>query len=244
MKIDRNTVAIITGANGGIGSAIAKKLDEQGVKLVLTTRDISSLQSLENELTSSPLLVEMDVADSDSVSQAFSTILETHDRIDLLINVAGVMPLTYLKNRHLEEWLQTIEVNVKGTLRTIHGVLPSMKSQKSGHIVNIASVDGKELYAGGAVYGASKAAIIALSRVMRMELSPEFNIKVTSIEPGTVDTDLRDDITDQELLDDKDYGGDEPQLNPEDIASAVLYAISEPDHVNVNEILIKPTGKA
>ena len=118
-----------------------------------------------------------------------------------------------------------------------------MKRQNSGHIVNITSVDGKELYQGGAVYGASKAAIIALSRAMRMELSPEFNIRVASIEPGTVDTNLRDDITDKELLEDKDYGGDEAKLQPEDIAQAVLYVLNQPSTVNVNELLIKPTGK-
>ena len=154
------------------------------------------------------------------------------------------MPLSYLKNLHLEEWLETIEVNLKGILRCTHEALPFMMKQKDGHIVNIASVDGKELYKGGAVYGASKAGIIALSRAMRMELSPEFNIRITSIEPGTVDTDLREDITDKELLKDKDYGGDEPKLDPQHIADAVWYAISQPDSVNVNELVVKPTGKS
>ncbi|WP_417593032.1 SDR family oxidoreductase [Owenweeksia hongkongensis] len=240
----KNKVAIITGANGGIGSAIAKKLDENGCRLILTARDTADLKHLQKQLSNTVQIIEMDVSSNTSVENAFKQILEKNPNVDILINVAGVMPLTYLKNLHLEEWLNTIEVNVKGILRTLHGVLPSMKSQKSGHIVNIASVDGKELYEGGAIYGASKAAIIALSKAMRMELSPEFNIKVTSIEPGTVDTDLREDITDKELLDDKDYGGDEPMLNPEDIARAVIFALSEPDQVNINEILIKPTGKS
>ena len=210
----------------------------------MAARSIDTLQSLQNELKNPSLVVEMNVSSTESVAKAFSQVLQKFKTIDVLVNVAGVMPLTYLKNLHLEEWLETIEVNVKGILRTLHGVLPSMKENNKGHIVNIASVDGKELYKGGAVYGASKSAIIALSRAMRMELSPEFNIKVTSIEPGTVDTDLREDISDKELLKDKDYGGDEPQLNAEDIARAVLYAVSEPDQVNVNEILIKPTGKS
>ncbi|WP_417602355.1 SDR family oxidoreductase [Owenweeksia hongkongensis] len=240
----KNKVAIITGANGGIGSAIAKKLDENGCRLILTARETDDLKHLQKQLNNTVQIIEMDVSSNTSVENAFKQILEKNPNVDILINVAGVMPLTYLKNLHLEEWLNTIEVNVKGILRTLHGALPSMKSQKSGHIVNIASVDGKELYEGGAVYGASKAAIIALSKAMRMELSPEFNIKVTSIEPGTVDTDLREDITDKELLDDKDYGGDEPMLNPEDIARAVIFALSEPDQVNINEILIKPTGKS
>lgn len=243
MKLN-DKIVVLTGANGGIGSAIARQLDEKGCKLVLTARSIENLKPLQNELKNTALLVEMDVSDTKSVRDAYERILEKFDTIDILINVAGVMPLTYLKNLHLEEWLETIEVNVKGLLRTIHSTLPVMKEQRSGHIINIVSVDGKELYEGGAIYGASKAAVIALSKAMRMELSPEFNIKVTSIEPGTVDTDLRKDITDKELLEDKDYGGDEPKLNPEDIARAVIYALSEPEGVNINEILIKPTGKS
>lgn len=240
----KDKIVVITGASGGIGSAIAKKLDEKGCKTVITGRSTAKLDQLQKELKNTCLVVEMDVSKNESVTNAFEKILKEFNSIDILINVAGVMPLTYLKNLHLEEWLETIEVNVKGILRTLHSALPSMKAQKSGHIINIASVDGKELYEGGAVYGASKAAIIALSQAMRMELSPEFNIKITSIEPGTVDTDLREDITDKELLEDKDYGGEEAKLFAEDIARAVLYAVSEPDRVNVNEILIKPTGKS
>lgn len=243
MKIN-DKVIVITGANGGIGSAIARKLDREGCFLVLTARTKESLTELKEDLKNNHLEVEMDVTNNKSVLDAFTTILNNVETIDVLVNVAGVMPLTYLKNLHLDEWLNTIEVNVKGILRTLHGALPIMKKQKKGHIVNIASVDGKELYKGGAVYGASKAAIIALSRAMRMELSPDFNIKVTSIEPGTVDTGLREDITDTELLSDKDYGGDEPMLDPEDIARAVLYVISEPHQSNINQLTIKPTGKS
>ena len=240
----KNKIAVVTGASGGIGSAIAKHLDEKGCKVALAARDIGALEALQKDLKNPSLVVEMDVSRNESVAQGFNEILKEYNSVDILVNVAGVMPLTYLKNLHLEEWLNTMEVNVKGIFRTIHGALPSMKENKKGHIVNIASVDGKELYKGGAVYGASKAAIIALSRAMRMELSPEFNIKVTSIEPGTVDTDLRHDITDKELLEDKDYGGDEPKLDADAIARAVVYAVSESDEVNVTEIPLKTTGKS
>lgn len=239
-----NKVAVVTGASSGIGKAIAKKLSEEGCKVILSSRNKDKLSELKKQLKNESMVAEMDVSNSKSVSEAFNKIKESYPTIDILVNCAGVMPLTYLKNRHLDEWLQTIEVNVKGTLRCINEVLPSMKEEKNGHIVNITSVDGKEVYPGGAVYGASKAALIALSTAMRMELSPEFNIRVTSIEPGTVNTDLREDISDEELLEDKDYGGDEPKLNPEDIANAVLYAVSQPESVNINELLIKPTGKS
>lgn len=237
-------VAVVTGASSGIGKAIAIKLSEYGCKVVLSSRSAEKLQKISDHLKTESMVAEMDVRSSDSVASAFRKIKSEFNKIDILVNCAGVMPLTYLKNRHLDEWLETIEVNVKGSLRCIHEVLPFMKDQNSGHIVNIASVDGKEVFPGGAVYGASKAALIALSTAMRMELSPEFNIRITAIEPGTVDTDLRKDITDQELLDNKDYGDGEAKLKPENIADAVFYALAQPESVNVNELLIKPTGKA
>lgn len=240
----KGKVAVVTGASSGIGKAIAEKLSAEGCKVALASRSLEKLAEIKKELPTESFIAGMDVSSTASVNTAFEKIRKEFGKINILVNCAGVMPLTYLKNRHLEEWLQTIEVNVKGTLRCIHEVLPSMKEQKSGHIINIASVDGKEIFEGGAVYGASKAAVIELSRAMRMELSPEFNIRITSIEPGTVETDLREDISDKELLEDKDYGGKEPKLKPENIADAVYYALSQPASVNVNELLIKPTGKS
>lgn len=240
----KDKVAVVTGASSGIGKAIAKRLSNQGCRVVLASRSVEKLIELQDELSNETMVADMDVSSTESVTGCFYDIWERFGRVDILVNAAGVMPLTYLKNRHLDEWLQTIEVNVKGTLRCINEVLPAMKTQKNGHIINIASVDGKEIFEGGAVYGASKAAVIALSKAMRMELSPEFNIRVTAIEPGTVATNLRDDITDKELLDDEDYDENEPKLTPENIADAVLYAVSQPENVNVNELLIKPTGKA
>lgn len=236
-------VAVITGASSGIGKSIAEELSKKGCKVALASRSVDKLKEIGKGLSQS-FEVELDVTSDKSVHEAFEKIYDHFGRIDILVNSAGVMPLTYLKNEKLEDWLQTIEVNVKGTLRCIHAVLPEMKKQNSGHIINIASVDGKEIFEGGAVYGASKAAVIELSKAMRMELSPDFNIRVTSIEPGTVETSLREDISDEELLKDKDYGGDEPKLSPKNIADAVLYATTQPDSVNVNELLIKPTGKS
>ncbi|CAL67964.1 SDR family oxidoreductase [Christiangramia forsetii] len=240
----KKKVAVITGASSGIGKAIAEKLAEEKMIVVLASRNVEKLHEIQATLSSESMVLEMDVSSTESVTKGFSKIMEKYNRIDLLVNSAGIMPLTYLKNRHLDEWLSTIEVNVKGTLRCIYAALPGMKQRKDGHIVNIASVDGKEIFAGGAIYGASKAAVIELSRAMRMELSPEFNIRITAIEPGTVATSLREDITDEELLKDKNYGGNEAKLEPENIADAVFYAVSQPDSVNVNELLVKPTGKS
>ncbi|PTX41613.1 hypothetical protein C8P64_3111 [Christiangramia gaetbulicola] len=241
---NNNKVAVITGASSGIGEAIAKKLSEENYTVVLASRSVNKLQKIQKDLPGESMVVELDVSSTESVSKAFNEVVDEYEVIDVLVNSAGIMPLTYLKNRHLDEWLNTIEVNVKGVLRCIYSALPYMENQNGGNIVNIASVDGKEIFAGGAVYGASKAAIIELSKAMRMELSPEYNIRVTAIEPGTVETKLRNDITDEELLNDKDYGGDEPKLKPENIADAVFYALSQPASVNVNELLVKPTGKS
>ena len=237
-------VAVITGASSGIGEAIARKFSSEGYIVVLASRSLDKMEEIKESLPYESLVVKLDVSSTESVSKAFNLISEEYKQVDVLVNSAGIMPLTYLKNRHLDEWLNTIEINVKGTLRCINSVLPHMKKQKDGHIVNIASVDGKEIFPGGAVYGASKAAVIELSKAMRMELSPQFNIRVTAIEPGTVETNLREDITDEELLNDKDYGGDEPKLEAKNIADAVFYAVSQPESVNVNELLIKPTGKS
>jgi len=240
----KDKVAVITGASSGIGKAIAERLSQENIKVVLASRSIEKLKEIQTNLPFESMALEMDVSSTESVTKGFNKILEKYNKIDILINSAGIMPLTYLKNRHLDEWLSTIEVNVKGTLRCIYATLPTMKKQENGHIVNIASVDGKEIFPGGAVYGASKAAVIELSKAMRMELSPEYNIRVTAIEPGTVATNLREDITDEELLEDKDYGGDEAKLEPKNIADAVFYVISQPESVNVNELLVKPTGKS
>lgn len=243
MKL-QNKIAVVTGASSGIGRAISIKLSKAGCKMALASRNVEELRETEKELDSDGIVLKMDVRNSESVRGAFEDVWRVYGQVDILVNCAGVMPLTYLKNRHLEEWLETIEVNLKGSLRCINEVLPPMKTQKRGHIINIASVDGKELFPGGAIYGASKAGLIALSRAMRMELSPEFNIRVTSIEPGTVDTDLRKDITDTELLQEKNYSEKESKLDPDHIADAVLYAVSQPEKVNINELLIKPIGKS
>lgn len=240
----KEKVAVITGASSGIGRAIAKKLSEERFKVILTSRSVEKMKEIQANLPCESEVIEMDVSCTESVTKAFKKIHDNHGKVDVLVNSAGIMPLSYLKNRHLDEWLSTVEVNLKGTLRCIYAVLPGMKDRKEGHIINIASVDGKEIFEGGAIYGASKAAVIELSKAMRMELSPEFNIRVTAVEPGTVETDLRDDITDSELLEEKDYGGDEPKLKPKHIAEAVYYAISQPEMVNVNELLVKPTGKS
>lgn len=239
--------ALVTGASSGIGRAIALVLAQKGYRVALASRSTEKLQGLKQEIEAqggTAQAIKTDVTSQSDVENAVQSALDAWGRLDVLVNSAGLMPLSYLKNRHVEEAMQMVDVNLKGTILATYAALPAMIKVKSGHIVNIASVDGKELYKGGAIYGATKAGVIAFSRAMRMELSPEFNIRVSCLEPGTVDTPLREKVTDQEFIDDQSWSEDEAKLQPEHIANAVLYLLRQPAEVNVNEILIKPTGKA
>lgn len=245
MKL-KDKVAIVTGASQGIGKATAKALAGAGARVVLAARHADDLEEVKQEIEEGggeAAIAETDVTDLKQVEAMAQTALDKYGTIDILVNSAGLMPLSYMKNRHLEEWEKMVDVNLKGILKTVYAVLPTMTKNKSGHIVNIASIDGRVMYPGGAVYGATKAAVIALSEGLRMELSPDFNIRITTLEPGTVDTDLRKAVSDKELLDDMDWSKDEAKLEPEDIANSILYALSLPDRANVNEILLKPAGK-
>ncbi len=136
MKLNGKT-AVVTDASSGIGKAIAKKLSAENCNVVLASRSTDKLKEIQKEIGSNSMAVKMDVSETESVTKAFNNIREKYDSIDILVNSAGIMPLTYLKNRHLDEWLSTIEVNLKGTLRCIYAVLPAMKEQKSGNIVNM-----------------------------------------------------------------------------------------------------------
>lgn len=245
MKL-KDKVAIVTGASEGIGKATAKALAGAGAKVILAARHADDLKVVKQEIENKggeAAIAETDVTDIKQVEAMAQTALDTYGTIDILVNSAGLMPLSYMKNRHLEEWEKMVDVNLKGILKTVYAVLPTMTKNKSGHIVNMASIDGRVMYRGGAVYGATKAAVIALSEGLRMELSPDFNIRITSVEPGTVNTDLRESVTDKELLNDMDWSEDEPKLEPEDIANSIIYALTLPNRANVNEILLKPSGK-
>ena len=164
-------------------------------------------------------------------------------RVDILINNAGLMPLSFFKNNKVEEWEQMIDVNIKGVLYCTSAVIPHMLDKKSGHIVNLSSVAGRIVFAGGSVYCATKHAITAFSEGLRNELSPKYNIRVTCIEPGAVSTELLETITDESMAKFIQASKSMETLQSEDIANAILYAIKSPNHVNVNEILIRPTAQ-
>jgi NADP-dependent 3-hydroxy acid dehydrogenase YdfG len=240
-------VAIITGASSGIGQATAKKLAADGAKVVLAARRTDRLEELKSEIEKaggSAHVVATDVTKADAVKRLAKETKDTFGPCDILINNAGIMPLSYMKNMKVDEWLKMVDVNVNGVLHCLAETLPDMVDRKRGHIINISSVAGREVMQGSAVYSATKFAVRALSDGLRQELAPKFGIRVTCIEPGAVETELTDTITDEELMKDlKPFFENMTFLDSEDIANAIYYAITQPDGVHVNELQVRPTSQ-
>lgn len=236
-------VIVITGASSGIGEATALLLAEQKTKLVLMARRNDKMKVLADkilEMGSEAMVVKVDLVKRDEVAAAFRSVFDQWGRVDVLINNAGLMPVSYLDKLKIDEWERMIDVNLKGLLYCIAGVLPGMKAQGGGHIVNISSVAGRRVWPGFAVYNATKFGVTALSEAMRMELTPTMNIKVTVVEPGAVATELTQTITDTDILESFAKRTGMVPLNSDDIARAIKYAITQPDNVNVSEVLVMP----
>jgi len=256
MLENNNKVAIVTGASSGIGYATSLALSKAGVRVAVGARRIDRLQELEKQIVKNgnegrggggggELFIQrkLDVTSKSDCDSFVDTVVRKWGKVDILINNAGLMPLSYFKNCKVEEWEQMIDVNIKGVLYCTSAVIPYMLDKKSGHIVNISSVAGRIVFAGGSVYCATKHAITAFSEGLRKELSPESNIRVTCIEPGAVSTELLETITDESMAKFIQASKNMETLQSEDIANAILYAIQTPNHVNVNEILIRPTAQ-
>ena len=242
----KNKVAIITGASSGIGYATSLTLSKAGIRVAVGARRTERLQELEKQIIKNNgeiLVQKTDVTRKSDCDSLVNTIVEKWGKVDILINNAGLMPLSYFKNGKIEEWEQMIDVNIKGVLYCTSAVVPYMLEKKSGHIINISSVAGRIVFAGGSVYCATKHAIAALSEGLRKELSPTYNIRVTCIEPGAVETELLESITDESMTGFIQATKNMETLRSDDIANAILYAVQAPRHVNVNEILIRPTAQ-
>ena len=252
-----NKVAIVTGASSGIGYATSLALSKAGVRVAVGARRIDRLQQLEKQIVNNRsgdegrkrsgeeifIHKKLDVTNKSDCDSFVDTVVRKWGRVDILINNAGLMPLSYFKNCKVEEWEQMIDVNIKGVLYCTSAVIPYMIDKKSGHIVNLSSVAGRIVFAGGSVYCATKHAITAFSEGLRKELSPEYKIRVTCIEPGAVATELLETITDESMSKFIQASKDMEKLQSEDITNAILYAIQTPNHVNINEILIRPTAQ-
>ncbi|HEX9318946.1 MAG TPA: SDR family oxidoreductase [Nitrososphaeraceae archaeon] len=242
----KNKVAIVTGASSGIGYSTSLALSKIGIRVAAGARRIDRLQELKKQITKKNqefFVQKLDVTKKTDCDSFVDAIIRKWGKVDFLINNAGLMPLSYFQNGKVEEWEQMIDVNLKGVLYCTSAVLPYMLNQKSGHIVNMSSVAGRVVFAGGTVYCATKHAITAFSEGLRKEVSPKYNIRVTCIEPGAVSTDLLETITDKSMAKFIEATKNMEILQSEDIANAVLFAIGAPNHVNVNEILIRPTAQ-
>ena len=236
-------VGIVTGATSGIGWATAMAFAEHGGLVAVTGRREARLTDLANQIGPDRVLtVPGDIARRADVDAVVDRTVERFGRVDVLVNNAGVMLLSPARQRLVDEWDRMIDVNIKGLLYGVAAVLPQMQRQGSGHIVNVSSVAGRRPFPTGTIYSATKFAARAISEGLRNELSPTDGIRVTDIEPGVVDTELLDHISDQGAVAAfAERWGQKAKLQPEDVANAIVYAVSQPSHVNVNEILVRPT---
>ncbi len=240
----KDKVAIITGASSGIGFVTALALSKAGAKVAIGARRTNMLSELEKKIKENGGEVysqKLDVTKKNECNSFVDNVLKKWGTVDILVNNAGLMPLSFFKNLKIDEWDQMIDVNIKGVLYCTGAVVTHMLENKSGHIINISSVAGRIVFPAGSVYCATKHAITAFSEGLRQELSVRKNIRVTCIEPGVVATELTNTITDESLQGFVENAKKMEALQAEDIANAIVYAIESPNHVNVNEILIRPT---
>jgi NADP-dependent 3-hydroxy acid dehydrogenase YdfG len=236
-------VVVITGASSGLGEATARLLSAQGAAVVMGARRTDRLQALADALATGggkALALATDVTRRDQVKRLVDAAVQAYGRIDVMINNAGLMPHSPLERLKVEDWDRTIDVNIKGVLYGIAAALPYMKEQKSGQIINVSSVAGHKVGPGSAVYAATKHAVLALSEGLRQEVKP-YNIRTTVISPGAVATELPDSITEPDVSESIHKFYEAYAIPADSFARAVAFAISQPEDVDVNEILFRPT---
>ncbi|NBI29156.1 SDR family oxidoreductase [Chengkuizengella marina] len=241
-------VAIITGASSGIGQATALELSKQGFRVMLAARREDRLKQLQSEVIRHGGEASYQVTDVTSFAEVEAlakATIEQFGQIDILVNNAGIMPLSFISSRKVDEWDRMVNVNIKGVLYGIGAVLPYMEEQKSGHIINISSVAGHKVMPTSSVYSGTKFAVRAITEGLRQEMKSGQNIRTTIICPGAVATELTHTISDENIIRNlQENYSDVQTLTGEDIAKAIAYAVSQPDHVDVSEIIIRPTEQA
>ena len=237
-------VAVVTGASSGIGEATAEALAAEGAAVVAAARREERLSSLVERIEGSggrALAVSCDVTDEDQAHALVQRAVEEFGRLDILVNNAGVMLLSNVSKGLSDQWRTMFEVNVLGLLYATEAAIEVMKRQGSGHLVNVSSVAGRKVTrTTNGVYAGTKFAVNAISEGLRQELI-EDNIRVTIVEPGAVATELPDHITDEDARESLSGLMSIERLQAEDIARAITYAVTQPERVSVNEILIRPT---
>jgi len=240
-------IALVTGASSGIGAATAAKLAEAGAKVGIAARRTSKLAELKQQIEAKggeALVIEMDVVDTASIEAGVKKIVDTYGSIDILVNNAGLMPISDVDQFKVDEWHRMVDVNVKGLLNTTAAVLPQMIKQHSGHIFNMSSIAGRKVFKGLSVYCATKHAVSAFSDGLRMEVGPKHGIRVTSIQPGAVATELYDHITDSGYRKQMDELTNQMTfLQGEDIGETIVFAAQAPAHVDVAELFVLPVDQ-
>jgi NADP-dependent 3-hydroxy acid dehydrogenase YdfG len=239
----KGKVVVITGASSGLGEATARHLAGEGAKLVLGARRLDRLQALAEELRlGAGAAVETDVTDREQVKRLVDRAVEAHGRLDVIVNNAGLMPHSPLERGKVDDWDRMIDVNLRGVLHGIAAALPHMTRQKSGHIINVSSVAGHKVRPGSAVYAATKAAVRMLSEGLRQEVKP-YNIRTTVISPGAVQSELPASVTETDVAEGIRQFYEAYAIPAESFARMVAFAMSQPDEVDINEILFRPTAQ-
>ena len=239
-------VALVTGASSGIGEATARVLAEAGAHVAITARRVDRLKMIAEEIKGTGARVLSIAADLVREDENRRIVTETEarfGRLDILVNNAGVMLLSPVDSASAEDWRRMLELNVLGPMVSSQAALPIMRARGGGHIINIASTAGRIANPNVSGYSASKFGIVAFSESLRREVYKD-NIRVTVIEPGVVATELRDHIPHAGTKQAVDaWASSLRQLQPEDVANAVLYCVTQPEHVCINEILMRPTDQ-
>lgn len=241
----KEKTALITGATSGIGRATAHEFAKQGINLVLCGRRQERLDTIQNALErqTNVQTLNFDVRDNQATKKAIASLGEDFKNIDILINNAGnAHGLDPIQSGSTDDWDAMMDINVKGLLYVSKAIIPQMTERKSGHIINIGSSAGKEVYPKGNVYCASKHAVLAITEGMRIDLNP-YGIKVSAINPGLVETEFSQVRFKGDAIADSVYKGYKA-LQPEDIAEIIYFAISRPAHVNIADLLVFPTAQA
>lgn len=236
-------VVVITGASSGLGAEAARHLVREGAKVALGARRLDKLEALADDLGRDNVAAcKLDVSDRDQVKTFVDFAVSTFGKIDVLINNAGVMPLAPLEMARLDEWDEAIDINIKGVLWGIAAALPHFKEQKSGHFINVSSVAGHGVRPGNAVYAATKHSVRVISEGLRQEVKP-YNIRSTIISPGAVDTELPRSVKAPGVAEGIADFYQKLAIPASSFARCVLFAISQPDDMDVNEILYRPTAQ-
>jgi len=238
-------VVVITGASSGMGDATARYLADRGAVVVLGARRADRLNALMDEITKrggKALALATDVTDAAQVQRLVDAAVERFGRIDVMVNNAGLMPHSPLERRKIADWDRTIDVNIKGVLYGIAAALPHMQRQKSGHFINVSSVAGHKVRPAGVVYSATKTAVRVISEGLRQEVKP-WNIRTTVISPGAVATELPQSITEPDIAKGIEQFYKDYAIPASSFARAVAFAISQPEDVDINEILFRPTSQ-